>query len=154
MLKAPGSHSDFLNGQLQEVAGVDSDFSFGHTELEVYPSRGVRNSSFPIKYNLGNRAYFPHCIVSIPPFFPSLTWSQSPQSLLLLGAAHLEPISVCLDYSDFVPSSLWEALRRGYLQFSWVGDHPLEVGLGWLLGPWIIPDPSQVFVPLPQFPPT
>lgn len=41
MLKAPGSHSGFLNGQLQEVAGVDSDFSFGHTELGVYPSRGV-----------------------------------------------------------------------------------------------------------------
>lgn len=32
MLKALGSHSDVLNGQLQEVAGVDSDFSFGHTD--------------------------------------------------------------------------------------------------------------------------
>lgn len=47
ILRALESHSDFSNGQLQEVAGVDSKFNFGHTELEVCPSRGMSALNFP-----------------------------------------------------------------------------------------------------------
>lgn len=36
-----GESFRLFNGQLQEVAGIDSEFSFGHTELGVYPSRGM-----------------------------------------------------------------------------------------------------------------
>lgn len=103
-----------------------------------------------MRYNLGSGARIPTLYLSP---LSILHLESAPQGPDLLGASHPEPIPVCLDYSNAVPSSLWEeVLRWGHLEFS-RGVITSSGALRWMLGSWIIPDSSQVFISLPQHPP-
>lgn len=114
----------------RQQLGVDGEFSFGHTESEVpvYIQVEVCQQFLPShKVQFRQQDTFP--CVGIIFLLSSHHVEVGLQILLLLEVSNLEPISVCLGYSDFVSPSLWKSPRRRHLELSWLNVHLLEEGL-------------------------